>query len=175
MTKRIIKKRIGEILLERGVINRSQLEKALAQQQAQGGLIGQILIELGFATEQEIALALTAQYGFPYLPLENYELDEGVMQLVPEPVARQYCLIAIDRIGNALTVAMADPSNIQAIEDLETLTSCVVQTFVSTPSDIQKAISRYYKGNANATGTNAEHNKAGSPNASPPASPSKAS
>jgi len=145
MTKRIIKKRIGEILLERGVINRSQLEKALVQQQAQGGLIGQILIELGFATEQEIALALTAQYGFPYLPLENYELDEGVMQLVPEPVARQYCLIAIDRIGNALTLAMADPSNIQAIEDIELMTKCVVQTFVSTPSAVNKAIERYYK------------------------------
>ncbi len=149
MGKRGIKKRIGEVLLERGVINRQQLEKSLAHQQAHGGLLGQILIELGFATEEEIALALTAQYGFPYLPLENYELDEGVMQLIPEHVARQYCLIPVDRIGNALTVAMSDPSNIQAIEDLEMLTNCVVQAFVSTPSDIQKAIGRYYKGSPN--------------------------
>jgi len=150
MAKRIIKKRIGEVLLERGVINHDQLEKALAYQQKQGGLLGQILIQLGFSTEEEIALALTAQYGFPYLPLDNYELDDGVMQLVPEHVARQYCLIPVDHIGNALTVAMADPSNIQAIEDVELLTNCIVQTFVSTPSDIQKAISRYYK---NAHGT----------------------
>ena len=145
MAKRIIKKRIGEVLLERGVINHAQLEKALAHQQEHGGLLGQILIELEFATEEEIALALTAQYGFPYLPLDNYELDDGVMRLVPEHVARQYCLIPIDRIGNALTLAMADPSNVQAIEDIELMTKCVVQTFVSTPSDIQKAISRYYK------------------------------
>ena len=145
MVKRVIKKRIGEVLLERGIISHAQLENALAHQKERGGLLGQIFIDLGFATEQEIALALTAQYGFPYLPLESYELDDGVTQLIPEHVARQYCLIPIDRIGNALTVAMADPSNTQAIEDIEMLTNCVVQTFVSTPSDIQSAIARYYK------------------------------
>jgi len=145
MVKRVIKKRIGEVLLERGIISHAQLESALARQKERGGLLGQIFIDLGFATEQEIALALTAQYGFPYLPLESYELDDGVTQLIPEHVARQYCLIPIDRIGNALTVAMSDPSNTQAIEDIEMLTNCVVQTFVSTPSDIQSAIARYYK------------------------------
>lgn len=145
MTRRMITKRIGEILLERGLINQKQLEQALARQQAQGGLVGQLLIELGFVTEEEVALALTAQYGFPYLQLENYEIDEGVTKLIPEHVARQYMLIPIDRIGNALTVAMADPSNTQAVEDIEMLTNCVVQTFVSTPSDIRNAISRYYQ------------------------------
>jgi len=145
MARRPITKRIGEILLERGAINPKQLEKALAHQRDHGGLLGQILIDLGYVTEEEIALALTAQYGFPYLPLDNYDIDDGIMQLIPEPVARQYVLIPIDRIGNALTVAMADPSNVQAIEDIEMLTSCVVQTFVSTPSDIRKAIDRYYK------------------------------
>jgi len=147
MAKRIVTKRIGELLLERGVINHKQLEKALVHQKAHGGLLGQILIELGFVSEEEVALALTAQYGFPYLPLENYEIDDGVTHLVPEHVARQYCLIPIDRIGNALTVAMADPSNTQAIEDIEMLTHCVVQSFVSTPSDIRKAIEHYYKRN----------------------------
>ena len=144
MGKRIITKRLGEVLLERGAINQKQLEEALAHQRVHGGLIGQVLIELGFVNEEEVALALTAQYGFPYLPLENYEIDQDITKLIPEPVARQYCLIPIDRIGNALTLAMADPSNIQAIEDIEILTHCVVQAFVSTPSDIQKAIERYY-------------------------------
>ena len=145
MGKRVITKRIGELLLDRGLISHKQLETALAHQKAHGGLLGQILIEQDSVTEQEIALALTAQYGFPYLPLENYEIDDGVTQLIPEHVARQYFLMPVDRIGNALTVAMADPSNTQAIEDIETLTNCVVQTFISTPSDIQKAIDRYYK------------------------------
>lgn len=145
MTKRIITKRIGEILVERKVITPQQLEQALARQRERGGLLGQNLVQLGFCTEEEIALALTAQYSFPYLPLDNYELDDGLASLIPEAVARQYCLIPVDRVGNALTVAMADPSNLQAIEDLELLTKCTVQTFVSTPSDIVKAIDKYYK------------------------------
>ena len=144
MPKRVITKRIGEVLLERGTISRRQLETALAHQQAHGGLLGQILLQLGLVTEEQIALALTAQYGFPYLPLDNYEIDDGITKLVPEQVARQYCLIPIDRIGSALTVAMADPSNTEAIEDLELLTGSTVQAFVSTPSTILRAIERYY-------------------------------
>ena len=145
MPKRLITKRLGEVLLERGVINHKQLEKALAHQQEHGGLIGQALIQLGFVTEEDVALALTAQYGFPYLPLDNYEIDGGLMEVIPEPLAIQYCLIPIDRIGNALTLAMADPSNVKAIEEVELMTKCVVQTFVSTPSDINRAIAKYYK------------------------------
>ena len=145
MVRRLITKRIGEVLLERGLINRKQLEQALAQQKAHGGLTGQVLIQLGFVNEEEVALALTAQYGFPYLPLENYEIDGGLTELIPEQMARQYCLIPIDRIGNALTLAMADPSNVKAVEEVQLLTKCVIQTFVSTPSDIGKAIDKYYK------------------------------
>ena len=145
MAKRLITKRLGEVLLERGIIDRKKLEQALAYQKEHGGLMGQVLIQLGFTTEEEVALALTAQYGFPYLPLDNYELDGGLTSVVPEELARQYCLMPIDRIGNALTLAMADPSNVKAIEEVELLTKCVVQTFVSTPSDILKAIHKYYK------------------------------
>lgn len=145
MAKRAITKRIGEVLLERGVIDQAGLEKALAYQKENGGLIGYALVELKIATEEEIALALTAQYGFPYLPLDNYEIDEDLTAIISEQVARQYCLIPIDRIGNALTLAMADPSNVQAIEDVELSTKCVVQAFVSTPTDIYKAVNRYYK------------------------------
>ncbi len=144
MPKRVITKRIGEVLIERAVITRDQLDLALAKQKEEGGILGQILIQLGYVNETEIALALTAQYGFPYLPLESYEIDKSVMATVPVAIAKQYCLIPIDRIGNALTLAMADPTNVKAIEDVEALTHCVVQTFVSTPSDIRRAVDKYY-------------------------------
>lgn len=146
MAKRVITKRIGEVLLDRNVITEKDLQKALTYQKEHGGLMGQILIQIGCVTEEEIALALTAQYGFPYLPLDNYEIDGGLTGIIPEELARRYCLIPIDRIGNALTLAMADPSNVQAIEDVELMTKCVVQTFVSTPTDIEKAIGKHYKG-----------------------------
>ena len=147
MPKRIITKRLGEVLLERGVINYKQLEQALAHQKAHGGLMGQALIQLGFVTEEDIALALTAQYGFPYLPLDNYEIDVALTEVIPQELAVQYCLIPIDRIGNALTLAMADPSNVKAIEEIELRTQCAVQTFVSTATDINRAIDRYYRNN----------------------------
>ena len=145
--RRLISKQLGELLMERGIISQQQLDHALSTQKARGGLLGQVLVELGFATEEQIAQAITAQYGFPYLPLDSLDIDQAIIELVPEQVARQYCLIPIDRIGKGLTIAMANPLNAQATEDIETITKCAVQTFVSTATDINKAIDRYYRNN----------------------------
>jgi len=145
MTKRMISKQLGELLIERGVITRIQLEDALNVQKEKGGLIGQILVNLGYATEEAIAQAITAQYGFPYLPLNNYEIDPEVVKIVPKNVALQYSLIPVDKIGNNLTIAMSDPLNTLAIEDIELLSGLCVQIFVSTGTDIRNAIEKYYK------------------------------
>jgi len=142
--KRIVSKQLGELLLERGVINQLQLDRAVKLQKEKGGLIGQILVMLGFAKEEEIAQALTVQYGFPYLPLECYDINAEAIKLIPENVALQYNLVAIDKIGDLLTIAMSNPLNYQAIEDIEVLTKCKVQVFVSTMTDINNAIQKYY-------------------------------
>ena len=143
--KRTTKKQLGELLVERGVITREQVEMAMAYQHEKGGLFGEVLVELKFATEEDIAQALTCQYGFPYLPLANYEIDVDVIHAVPENVCRQFCLIPIDKIGKSLTVAMSNPLNSNAVEDVELITGCTVQMFVSTSSDIKEAIDKYYK------------------------------
>jgi type IV pilus assembly protein PilB len=142
---KIIDKQLGELLMERGLISKQQLDEALALQKDKGGLIGEILVELGFAKEEDIAKTLTAQYGFPYLPLSNYEIDSQIINIIPGRVARQYLLIPIDKIGDNLTIAMSNPLNIHAIEDVELLSNCNVLVFVSTSSDIKKAITKYYK------------------------------
>lgn len=143
--RRVITKTIGQVLLDKGIIKQTQLDEALKFQKEKGGLLGQILASLGYVTEEQIAQVITIQYGFPYLPLSNYEIDEGVIKLIPENVARQYCLIPIDKIGNTVTIAMADPINAQAVEDIELVTSSAIQIFVSTATDIKEAIDRYYK------------------------------
>lgn len=143
--RRLITKTIGQLLLEKGVIKQSQLDEALKIQKEKGGLLGQILSILGYVTEEQIAQAITVQYGFPYLPLSNYDVDPEAVKLIPENVARQYCLIPIDKIGNTVTTAMADPLNTQAIEDIELVTNSSVQIFVSTATDIKQAIDKYYK------------------------------
>lgn len=140
----MVSKQLGELLLEKGIINDAQLEKALKIQKEKGGLIGQILVMLGYAKEEEIAQVLTVQYGFPYLPLESYEISADVIKLIPENVAKQYNLIAIDRIEGLLTISMSNPLNIQAVEDIEMLTSCKIQVFISTMSDVNNAIKKYY-------------------------------
>ena len=144
-TRRIVTKQLGELLVERGVINDSQLEKALKFQKEKGGLIGHVLVLLGFAKEEEIAQALTVQYGFPYLPLECYDINTDAIKMIPENVATQYNLISIDKIGDLLTISMSNPLNFQAIEDVEELSKCKVQVFVSTMTDINNAIKKYYK------------------------------
>ena len=147
MARRVIGKKLGELLLERKVITADQLEQGLRVQQEKGGLLGQILVSLGYATEEAIAQALTAQYGFPYLPLKHYSIDGELLRMIPENVARQYCLVPVDRIGDTFTIAMADPLNAKAVEDIEMLTRCSVQVFVSTWSDVTEAIQRCYGGN----------------------------
>ncbi|MDD5174543.1 MAG: type II secretion system protein GspE, partial [Candidatus Omnitrophica bacterium] len=127
--RRLITKQLGELLIEKGIINQAQLDKALKVQKDKGGLIGQIFVMLGYVKEEEIAQALTVQYGFPYLPLESYEISADMIKLIPENVAKQYNLIAIDKIGNLLTISMSNPLNIQAMEDVEMLSGCNVQVF----------------------------------------------
>ena len=142
--RRLITKQLGELLLEKGIISQAQLDKALKIQKDKGGLIGQIFVTLGYVKEEEIAQVLTVQYGFPYLPLESYEISDDMIKLVPENVAKQYNLIAIDKIGNLLTISMSNPLNIQAAEDIEMLSGCKVQVFISTMTDISNAIKKYY-------------------------------
>ena len=138
-------KHLGELLVERGIITQDQLRVSVEHQKKSKGLLGEVLVELKFATETDIAQALTCQYGFPYLPLSNYEIDPEVINSVPENVCQQFCLIPIDKIGKSLTLAMANPLNLQAVEDVELITGCTVQTFVSTTTDIRVAIEKYYK------------------------------
>ena len=143
--KRVTNKHLGELLVERGAVNQEQITMAMAYQKEHGGLFGEVLVELKFATEEDIAQALTCQYGFPYLPLANYEIDREVLNAVPEDVCRKFCLIPIDKIGKSLTVAMSDPLNLKAMDDIELITGCTVQTFVSTATDIKEAVEKYYR------------------------------
>jgi len=143
--RRIINKQLGELLIDRGLLTPEKLEKALVYQRDKGGLIGEIIVELGFVKEEDIAQALTTQYGFPFLPLGNYDINADILSIIPVRVAKQYLLIPVDKIGNNLTIAMSNPLNVQAVEDVELLSGCSVQIFVSTSSDVKKAIERYYK------------------------------
>ena len=143
--RKIVNKQLGEILVERGVISHSKLEEVLVFQKEKGILFGEALVQMKLATEEDVVQALTCQYGFPYLPLANYEITPEVVATVPLSLCKQYSLVPIDKIGRSLTLAMANPLNAQASEDVEKVTGCSVQAFVSTATEINSAINRYYE------------------------------
>jgi len=141
---RTIKKRLGKILIERNIVTEQQVDEALRIQELKGGFLGQILVTLEFATEEQIVNALTSQFGFPYLPLKNYEIDQNILKLIPESIIRHYHLIPIDKMDNIIVLAMADPLNDAAIEDVKIATNSNVRIFVSGGEDIEDTINRYF-------------------------------
>ncbi|MEI8344754.1 MAG: hypothetical protein WCG06_01630 [Candidatus Omnitrophota bacterium] len=143
--KKVVQKQLGELLIGGKLITRENLETALKLQKERGGLIGEILVSMGFTTEETIAQALTAQYGFPYLPLAGYSIDIAVAAIIPETISAKHNLVAVDKVGGVLTLAMSNPLNQAAIDEVEALTHFKVQVFVATATDIREAIKRCFQ------------------------------
>ncbi|MBU0682668.1 MAG: hypothetical protein ABIH85_00840 [Candidatus Omnitrophota bacterium] len=137
--------KLGEILIKNGVLSKEQLKMAFDLQKREGGLFGEIILKLGFVNEREIVQALSIQCGFPYLPLENYELSKEICNIIPENVARQYCIVPLDVMGNILTIVMSNPLNDRAIEDIEMITKKKVQIFISTVTAVHAALDKIYE------------------------------
>ncbi|OGX45885.1 MAG: hypothetical protein A3G38_02160 [Omnitrophica WOR_2 bacterium RIFCSPLOWO2_12_FULL_51_8] len=142
---RVVRKKIGELLLQRNVIALQQLNAALEEQKKKGGYLSQHLIALGFASELDIAHCLSNQYNFAYLPLKNYNIPREILALIPLKWIKIYTLLPVDKIGNVLSVAMADPLNEGVIQMLQQITECEIAVFVSTYTEINEAIGRYFE------------------------------
>ncbi len=137
--------RLGEMLVRAGLITSEQLDDALALQKSAGGRIGSTLVKLGYVSEEEIASFLGRQYGVPPVDLSKAAIDPAILKLVPAEVARKYLLIPLGRSGGALTVAMADPSDIFAIDEVRFITGHNIQPMVAPDTSIQNALNRHYE------------------------------
>jgi type IV pilus assembly protein PilB len=136
--------RLGELLVRNNLISEIQLAKALEDQKVQGGRLGTSLIKLGFVKEEELSAFLSRQYGVPSINLHEFEVDSAVIRLVPAEVAQKYQVIPINRAGSTLIVAMSDPSNIFAIDDIKFMTGYNVEVVVAPDASIKQAIDKYY-------------------------------
>ncbi|MDG5469519.1 type IV-A pilus assembly ATPase PilB [Deltaproteobacteria bacterium IMCC39524] len=136
--------RLGELLVRNKLIDEQQLTKALEEQKATGGRLGASLVKLGFLKEEDLAAFLSRQYGVPSINLSEFEIDESVIKLIPAEVVQKYQLIPVNRAGSTLIVAMADPSNIFAIDDIKFMTGYNVEIVVSAENSIKSAIDKYY-------------------------------
>ncbi len=132
------------MLVRANLITPEQLDQALALQKTSGGRIGSTLAKLGYISEEEIASFLSRQYGVPPADLANVKIDPDVLKLVPAEVANKHLLIPLSRTGSILTVAMANPSDIFAIDDIRFMTGYNVKPMVASITSIQNALNRYY-------------------------------
>ncbi len=139
-----LKDKLIDILINGKLIKQKDLDKALAIQKKSGGNLGKILVDQNLISQKDLMLALSRQLSIPPIDLSKYKIDRKLIQLIPERVARQYLIVPISRLANMLTVAMADPLNILAMDDLKMLTSYKIEPIIATSNDITEAINTYY-------------------------------
>jgi type IV pilus assembly protein PilB len=137
--------RIGEILVRESIISADQLRQAQSDTRSSGKRLAYSLAKLGILGERELTEFMARQYGVPAISLSEYEIDPEVIQLIPKEVATKHTVIPVQRAGSTLIVAMADPSNIYAIDDLKFLTGLNIEPVVTTDAAIEEAIVRYYE------------------------------
>src|SRR5206468_2491361 len=136
--------RIGELLLKEKRITADQLQQALNHQKAQGGKLGFNLVKLGFVKDEEITALLSKQYGVPSINLAQFEIDPGVIKLIPADTAQKYQIVPLSRAGATLTIAMTDPTNVFAMDDIKFMTGYNVEPVVASEAAVIEAIQKYY-------------------------------
>jgi type IV pilus assembly protein PilB len=139
-----LKDRITNKLLESKIISQDQLDEALQIQKEKGGTLGQILIDLGFIKQKEILLALSQDLNIPLINLDKYIIDPSVIELIPKEICRYYQILPLSKMGPTITIAVSDPLNIFAIDDIKSLTGFDVRLVLAEGSAIHSAIEGYY-------------------------------
>ncbi|UCG77969.1 MAG: type IV-A pilus assembly ATPase PilB [Nitrospirota bacterium] len=138
--------KLGQLLIASNIITNEQLQQALNHQKSKGGRLGASLIELELITEEKLVSFLSKQYGVPSINLAEYKIDPAVVKLIPPDMAKKYLIAPVARVGATLTVAMSDPSNIFAVDDVKFMTGYNVEVVVASESAIIDTIRQYYGG-----------------------------
>jgi len=148
--------RIGELLLKEKLITPEQLQQALTQQKSNGGKLGYNLVKMGFVKDEQITALLSKQYGVPSINLAQFKIDPTIVKLVPTETARKYQIIPLSRSGSTLTIAMTDPTNVFAMDDIKFMTGYTVEPVVASETAITDAVEKYYpSGKGGAAGAKA--------------------
>jgi type IV pilus assembly protein PilB len=136
--------KLGEILVRENLISPQHLREALDYQREHGGRLGYNLVKLGLVSDDMITAVLSRQYGIPSVNLDLFQIDEHVLHLIPQEVVQKYSVLPLSRVGASLTLAMVDPTNVFAMDDIKFMTGLNVEPVVVAEASIQQAISKYY-------------------------------
>src|SRR5205809_5130218 len=140
-----VNRRLGDLVVDDGLLAPARPQKALGGQRGSTEKLGSILIKLGFINEEQLIGFLSRQYGVPSITLAQLEIDPAVLRLVPAPIAKKYEVIPVRKMGNSLALAMADPTNVFALDDIAFMTNLQVLPLVASQTAIRKAIDRNYE------------------------------
>ncbi len=136
--------RLGDILVKDSLISADQLKQALDYQKKNGGRLGTCLVKMGLVSDEDITAVLSRQYGVPSINLRFYEVDPSVIKLVPQETAVRYQIVPLSRVGSTLTIAMTDPTNVFAMDDIKFMTGFNVEPVVASETAINEAIGKFY-------------------------------
>src|SRR5256886_11730828 len=136
--------KLGEILVRENLISPQHLREALDYQREHGGRLGYNLVKLGLVSDDMITAVLSRQYGIPSVNLELFQIDEHDLQLIPQEVAQKYSVLPLSRVGASLTLAMVDPTNVFAMDDIKFMTGLNIEPVVVSEASVQEAIAKYY-------------------------------
>jgi type IV pilus assembly protein PilB len=136
--------KLGDLLLKQKLITQEQLETALKLQREEGGKIGEALVRVGAVSEGDITETLSQQFGVPSIDLAHFEIDPAVIKVVPGEVARKYGVLPVNKTGATLTIAMGDPTNVFAMDDIKFMTGYNVEPVVASEIALRKAIDKHY-------------------------------
>lgn len=138
--------KLGEILVRENLVTPQQLREALDYQRNSGGRLGSNLVKLGMISDDVITAVLSRQYGVPSINLDLFHIEDEVIKLISQEVALKYTILPISKVGATLTLAMADPTNVFAMDDIKFMTSLNVEPVIASEASIQMAIGKYYSG-----------------------------
>lgn len=138
--------KLGEILVRENLISSEQLREALDYQRQSGGRLGSNIVKLGFISDDVITAVLSRQYGVPSVNLELFQIEKEVINLIPQEVAQKYSVLPISKVGATLTLAMADPTNVFAMDDIKFMTGLSVEPVVASEASVDQMIAKYYSG-----------------------------
>ncbi len=141
---RATRKRLGEILVEEGVIGEEQLQAALQEQRRNGKMLGETLVEMGYASEDDVAGTVVAQFSIPYLPASKYSISGEMTQLFPPRLLRQYQFCPIDKIGRVLVVVAGGLLTPDILSELEQLAGCRILHYVGKQSEVRELIEKKF-------------------------------
>jgi type IV pilus assembly protein PilB len=136
--------KLGELLLKENMVTPQQLQDALTHQKMNGGKLGKAFVHLGYVRDEEITSLLSRQYGVPSINLDHFEVDPAIIKIIPAETARKYQILPLSRSGATLTIAMADPTNVFAMDDIKFMTGYNVEPVVASETSLEEAIEKYY-------------------------------